>query len=106
MGAFKSPIKIIGRCLFMSGSTKSQLLTGRSMCAQFEHHLLEFHKEILIEEYIPGREIQVAIMGSRKLGTIELVPKRKFYDYKAKYDKKAETKHILPVKLPIKKLHS
>ena len=44
-------------------------------------------------------------MGSRKLGTIELVPKRKFYDYKAKYDKKAETKHILPVKLPIKKLN-
>ncbi len=66
---------------------------------------LENEKEILIEEYIPGREIQVAIMGSRKLGTIELVPKRKFYDYKAKYDKKAETKHILPVKLPIKKLN-
>ena len=33
-----------------------------------------------------------------------MVPKRKFYDYKAKYDKNAKTKHILPVKLPIKKL--
>ena len=61
-------------------------------------------REILIEKYIPGREIQVAIMGSKKLGTIELVPKRTFYDYKAKYDKMAKTKHILPVDLPINKL--
>ena len=53
----------------------------------------------MVEKYIPGREIQVAIMGKKKLGTIELVPKRKFYDYKAKYDKNAKTKHILPVDL-------
>ncbi len=65
---------------------------------------LKNEKEILIEKYIPGREVQVAIMGSKKLGTIELVPKRKFYDYKAKYDKKAKTKHILPIELPKKKL--
>tara|TARA_B100000073_G_scaffold348159_1_gene365414 strand:- start:799 stop:1716 length:918 start_codon:yes stop_codon:yes gene_type:complete len=65
---------------------------------------LNTEKEILIEKYIPGREIQVAIMGNKKLGTIELVPRRKFYDYKAKYDKKAKTKHILPVKLPKNKI--
>ncbi len=65
---------------------------------------LSSEREILIEEYIPGREIQVAIMGNKKLGSIELVPRRKFYDYKAKYDKNAKTKHILPVKLPKKKL--
>ena len=58
----------------------------------------------LIEKYIPGREIQVAIKGNKKLGTIELVPKRQFYDYKAKYDKKAQTQHILPVDLPKKKI--
>ncbi|MDC3061288.1 D-alanine--D-alanine ligase, partial [Candidatus Pelagibacter sp.] len=65
---------------------------------------LKNEKEILIEKYIPGREIQVAIMGNRKLGTIELVPKRKFYDYKAKYDKNAKTEHILPVNLPKKQI--
>ncbi len=65
---------------------------------------LRSEKEVLIEKYIPGREIQVAIMGNKKLGTIELIPKRKFYDYKAKYDKKAKTKHILPVKLPLNKI--
>ena len=56
-------------------------------------------KEILIEEFIGGREIQVAIMGNRKLGAIELKPKRKFYDYQAKYNVKAKTKHIIPVDL-------
>jgi D-alanine-D-alanine ligase len=57
------------------------------------------YKEIMIEKYIPGREIQVAIMGKRKLGAIELVPKRKFYDYQAKYNVKSKTKHIIPVKI-------
>ena len=62
------------------------------------------YKEILIEEFIPGREIQVAILGKRKLGAIELKPKRKFYDYEAKYNEKAKTKHIFPVDLSKKNL--
>jgi len=66
--------------------------------------LLSSYKEILIEEFIAGREIQVAIMGKKKLGTIELKPKRKFYDYEAKYNPKARTKHIIPVRLEKKDL--
>ena len=65
---------------------------------------LVLYKEILIEEFIPGREIQVAILGNRKLGAIELKPKRKFYDYEAKYNVKAKTKHIIPVKMSKKNL--
>ena len=61
------------------------------------------YKEILIEKFIPGREIQVATMGNKKLGAIELKPKRKFYDYKAKYNSNAKTEHIIPVELPKKK---
>ena len=57
------------------------------------------YKKIMIEEFIGGREIQVAILGKKKLGAIELKPKRKFYDYKAKYNKSAKTEHIIPVKL-------
>ena len=60
---------------------------------------LEHYKEILIEKYIPGREIQSAILGNKKLGAIELIPKRKFYDYEAKYNPKAKTQHIIPVNL-------
>ena len=53
----------------------------------------------MIEEFIGGREIQVAIMGNKKLGAIELKPKRKFYDYQAKYNSNAKTQHLIPVDL-------
>ena len=61
--------------------------------------LLKNYKRIIIEEYILGREIQSAIIGSKKLGAIELKPKRKFYDFQAKYNPKAKTDHIIPVNL-------
>ncbi len=60
---------------------------------------LKKYSEILIEKFIPGREIQAAILGNKKLGIIELRPKRKFYDYKAKYHASAKTKHIIPVEI-------
>ncbi|MDC0975330.1 D-alanine--D-alanine ligase [Candidatus Pelagibacter sp.] len=66
---------------------------------------MKIYKEIIIEEFIGGREIQVAIMGNKKLGAIELKPKRKFYDYKAKYSANAKTEHIIPVKLTKNKLN-
>ena len=57
------------------------------------------YDRIIVEEYIPGKEIQVAVMGNKALGAIELVPSREFYDYKAKYSSKAKTKHIMPASL-------
>ena len=66
--------------------------------------LLSTYNQILIEEFIGGREIQVAIMGNKTLGVIELQPKRKFYDYEAKYNSNAKTKHIIPVNLDKKDL--
>jgi len=57
------------------------------------------YEKIIVEEYIPGKEIQVAVMGNKALGAIELVPKRNFYDYKAKYSSKAKTEHIMPARL-------
>ena len=57
------------------------------------------YQKIIIEEFIAGREIQAAIIGSKKLGAIELKPKRKFYDYQAKYNSKAKTEHVIPVNL-------
>jgi len=65
---------------------------------------LEKYQEILIEEYIGGREIQVAILGKKKLGAIELRPKRKFYDYKAKYNSNAKTEHLIPVDISSKNM--
>ena len=66
---------------------------------------MKSYKQVIIEEFIGGREIQVAIMGNKKLGAIELKPKRKFYDYQAKYNTNAKTEHIIPVVLPNNKLN-
>ena len=60
---------------------------------------LNEYGEVLLEKYIPGREIQVAILSDNILGAIELKPKRKFYDYEAKYNPRAKTEHIIPVNL-------
>ena len=61
--------------------------------------LMKKYDRILVEEYIPGREIQVAVMNEKALGAIELIPKRQFYDYTAKYSNKARTQHIMPAPL-------
>ena len=61
--------------------------------------LLKNYKKIIIEEFIPGREIQAAVINSKKIGAIELKPKRKFYDFQAKYNPKAKTEHLIPVGL-------
>jgi D-alanine-D-alanine ligase len=58
-----------------------------------------FGDEVLVERYVPGREIQVAVMGDRAIGAIEIRPKGRFYDYEAKYtDGKAV--HLMPAPLP------
>ena len=61
--------------------------------------LLRIYNELILEEYIGGQEIQVAVINNNPLGAIELIPKRSFYDYKAKYTKKAKTKHVMPARL-------
>ena len=57
------------------------------------------YSELIFEPYIGGQEIQVAVINGDSLGAIELKPKRKFYDYKAKYSKAAKTRHIMPANL-------
>ena len=89
---------------FNEGSSVEVYICGKKDFFKKLKRLLPY-KEVMIEKYIPGREIQVAIMGKRKLGAIELVPKRKFYDYQAKYNSKAKTKHIIPVDLNKNKLN-
>jgi len=67
--------------------------------------LLKKYDELILEEYIGGQEVQVAVIDNDALGAIELVPKRLFYDYKAKYTKKANTKHVMPASLSKKKYY-
>ena len=61
--------------------------------------LIKIYKSLIVENYIAGQEIQVAVINGKALGAIELKPRRKFYDYKAKYSKFAKTSHIMPANL-------
>ena len=65
--------------------------------------LIKRYEQLIFENFIGGKEIQVAVMNNRALGAIELKPKRKFYDYKAKYLKSANTEHIMPADISKKK---
>jgi D-alanine-D-alanine ligase len=59
----------------------------------------EFTGDALVEIYIPGRELSVAVMGERALGVVEITPKTAFYDYEAKYSTGMST-HQIPALLP------
>jgi D-alanine-D-alanine ligase len=58
-----------------------------------------FGEHVLVEQYIPGREIQIAVMGDRVLGAIEIKTHGRFYDYEAKYTDGKAT-HLMPAPLP------
>jgi D-alanine-D-alanine ligase len=60
---------------------------------------LSYDREVLIEHYISGMEVQVGILGERALGAIEIVPKDVFYSYKAKYEQ-GMSEHFFPARVP------
>jgi len=58
-----------------------------------------FGDQVLVEPYIPGRELTVGVMGDRPLAVTELRPRQGFYDYTAKYTE-GRTEHLVPAPLP------
>jgi D-alanine-D-alanine ligase len=58
-----------------------------------------FGETVLVEPYIPGKELTCAVMGDKALGVIEIVSATKFYDYEAKYAP-GGSKHLLPAPIP------
>jgi D-alanine-D-alanine ligase len=59
----------------------------------------KFHGPVLVEDYIAGTEVFVGILDGKVLGSVEVRPATKFYDYEAKY-KRTDTKYLLPPELP------
>jgi D-alanine-D-alanine ligase len=54
-----------------------------------------FGEFVMVEKYIPGRELTVAVMGDRALGVTEIRPRDGFYDYTAKYTE-GKADHLIP----------
>ena len=61
------------------------------------------YDNLIFETFIPGKEIQVAVIGGKGIGAIELRPRREFYDYAAKYKKSSKTLHVMPAEISRKK---
>lgn len=57
-----------------------------------------FGADVLVERYIPGHELTVAVLGDRALAVTEIVPETKFYDYEAKYAA-GGSRHVIPAKV-------
>lgn len=58
-----------------------------------------YHGPVIVEEYIAGTEVFVGILNDAVLGSVEVRPATRFYDYEAKY-KRNDTKYLLPPALP------
>ena len=58
----------------------------------------DFDNEVIIEEYVSGREVTVGILEDEALPVVEIVPKRRFFDYEAKYTA-GMTDYIVPARL-------
>ena len=65
----------------------------------------EYDRRVMIEEYIPGREFTVGILDNLPLEAIEIKPKSRFFDYKAKYEDD-KTEYIVPAKVPLKTMQA
>ena len=55
--------------------------------------------DVMVEEYVPGRELTVAVMGNKALAVTEIVSNTNFYDYDAKYAP-GGSRHVVPAKIP------
>jgi D-alanine-D-alanine ligase len=58
-----------------------------------------FGEKVLVEKFVPGRELTVAVMGDKAVAVTELRPRTKFYDYEAKYTE-GITEHLIPAPIP------
>jgi D-alanine-D-alanine ligase len=66
----------------------------------FAHYDFPYGDQVMIEEYIKGREMQVAILNGKALGVLEIkLLKRRFYDYDTKYTD-GYAQHLCPALLP------
>jgi D-alanine-D-alanine ligase len=65
---------------------------------ELTRHDWSYGEQVIVEKYIPGKELTCAILGDQALGVIEIVPTTRFYDYEAKYVP-GGSKHLLPAQV-------
>ena len=82
------------------GSSLGVLIVKNKSQTILDQRFWKGHKEVMVEEYIPGRELTVAVLDERSLEVLEIKPKQGFYDFESKYTQ-GRTEYLVPAPLPI-----
>jgi D-alanine-D-alanine ligase len=80
----------VGVCIVSEG-TNEPPLSGTTW---------QFGELVMVERYVAGRELTVAVMGERPLAVTEIRPQEGFYDYEAKYTQEHAAGHVVPAEVP------
>lgn len=67
--------------------------------AELESDSWSYGENVMVEKYVPGRELTVAVLGNQSLGVTEIISTTEFYDFEAKYSE-GGSRHELPAHLP------
>lgn len=97
-GGFMAPPYVV-KPINEGSSVGVRIVLDHGTEAPFDKAAWPFGEEVLVERYIPGREITVAVMGDQPLGALEIRPKSGFYSYEAKYTA-GKADHLVPAPLP------
>jgi D-alanine-D-alanine ligase len=95
----KRPLPFVVKPAFEGSSVGVSIVEERPQVAEAVHAARRYHGPVIVEDYIAGTEVFVGILDGRVLGSVEVRPATKFYDYEAKY-KRTDTKYLLPPELP------
>jgi len=80
------------------GSSIGLSIVGKEELKEAIEYASGFDKQVIVEEYIPGREITVGILGHEALSIVEIISQNKFYDYQAKYEP-GKSSYVVPADL-------
>jgi D-alanine-D-alanine ligase len=83
---------------YEGSSVGVSIVEDRSQIADAIAAARKYHGPVIVEDYIAGTEVFVGILDGRVLGSVEVRPATKFYDYEAKY-KRTDTKYLIPPEL-------
>ncbi len=85
--------------LNQGSSVGVEIVRNEADLAGLDDRIWGFGERIMIESYIPGRELTVSVLGDRALGVTEIRPRGRFYDYRSKYSD-GQADHLLPAPIP------
>jgi D-alanine-D-alanine ligase len=100
----KRALPFVVKPAFEGSSVGVSIVEDRTQVADAVLAARRYHGPVIVEDYIAGTEVFVGILDGRVLGSVEVRPATKFYDYEAKY-KRTDTKYLLPPELPHDVVH-